>query len=167
MLKSKKKPKSLRKMIATAINYKMKLVIYCLIGIVLVSPVLAKETVNSVKKSEPIAGVLERVIDGDTFVSFGKKIRLWGIDAPEKGDAHYLSSKLYLEVILEKEPFSCYYKDKDKYQRLVMQCFSRGEDIARMMVQRGLARDYFRYSKGEYSSEESFAKDNAYGIWAK
>lgn len=130
-------------------------------------PLNAKEREPEHERPRPVAGTLERVIDGDTFVSFGKSIRLWGIDAPEKGDKHYLASKLYLEVILQKQPFSCHYKHKDRYQRLVMQCFSNKVDIARLMVRMGMARDYFKYSNGEYAEDEKFAKEMKYGVWSE
>lgn len=145
----------------------MRPLFFIFLYLILISPVYAKGVEDTFTKSEPIAAPLERVIDGDTFISFNQRIRLWGIDAPEKDSRFYLASKLYLEVLLEKEPFSCHYKYKDRYKRLVMQCFSKGEDIARMMVQMGLAKDYFKYSKGEYAADESFAKDNSYGIWSK
>jgi endonuclease YncB( thermonuclease family) len=31
---------------------------------------------------------LERVVDGDTIIASDTKIRLWGIDTPEKGENH-------------------------------------------------------------------------------
>jgi endonuclease YncB( thermonuclease family) len=48
--------------------------------------------------------VLERVIDGDTFIASGLKIRLWGIDAPERGEPLYQHSRLVLKQILQSGP---------------------------------------------------------------
>lgn len=117
------------------------------------------------KPKEPAVGLLNRVIDGDTFVSINQKIRLWGIDASERGDPYFLASKLYLETILESASFSCYYMDTDRYKRLVMQCFSKGHDVAADMVRMGLAKDYKKYSKGYYSDDELYAKKNKHGMW--
>jgi endonuclease YncB( thermonuclease family) len=118
------------------------------------------------KVSEPLALPLSRVIDGDTFVAGnGLTVRLWGIDAPEKGEEYFLASKLYLSVLLEQAPFSCHFKHKDKYGRYVMVCFSLNEDIASLLVRQGLAKDYFKYSKGAYKNDESFAKQRANGVW--
>jgi len=117
------------------------------------------------EKKPPVAGFLDRVIDGDTFVSNGQKIRLWGIDAPEKEDPYFFASKLYLETILEGAPFSCYYINTDRYKRFVMRCYSGEHDIASDMVRMGLAKDYKKYSKGYYSDDEKFAKENKYGMW--
>lgn len=121
---------------------------------------------EGVKAKTPIAGTLERVIDGDTFESFGHRIRLWGVDAPERGTKHYLASKLYLETVLGEVSFSCYYKDTDRYQRYVMQCFSGKEDVGSLMVRMGMAKDYEQYSKGEYAEDESFARQHKYGLWS-
>lgn len=117
------------------------------------------------EKKPPVIGVLNRVIDGDTFVSNGQKIRLWGIDAPEKEDTYFFASKLYLETILESATFTCYYIDTDRYKRFVMRCYSGKDDIASYMVRMGLAKDYKQYSKGYYSDDELYAKENKYGMW--
>lgn len=120
---------------------------------------------NKPKASEPISLPLTRVIDGDTFIAGNLNVRLWGIDAPEKNEAHFLASKLYLSVLLERAPFSCHFKHKDRYQRYVMICYSMGEDISSLLVQQGLAKDYSRYSGGFYKEDENSAKLNRYGIW--
>lgn len=117
------------------------------------------------KSSDPIGLPLTRVIDGDTFVAGNMIVRLWGIDAPEKKDAYFTAAKLYLSVILERAPFSCHYKYKDRYKRNVMVCYSEDEDIASLLVRQGLATDYFKYSSGAYKEDEGFAKNNKYGIW--
>ena len=110
--------------------------------------------------------IYERVIDGDTFVASGKKIRLWGIDAPEKEEPEALTATMYLEVLIEQGELSCSFVNKDKYQRDVMRCFSNGYDIAADMVKQGMATDYKKYSKGYYDVEEKKAKANKLGIWS-
>jgi len=108
---------------------------------------------------------VERIIDGDTFVADGIKIRLWGIDAPEKDEEAWLTSTLYLETLLAQGRVDCKFKYQDRYKRDVMQCFVDGYDIASDMVKFGLARDYKSYSKGHYQFEEDFAKKKRVGIW--
>lgn len=109
----------------------------------------------------------ERTIDGDTFVASGRKIRLWGIDAPEKKAPASLASTLYLETVLENGILTCKKIDVDRYRRDVMQCFVDGIDVASDLVRLGLAKDYKKYSGGFYSSEEGVAKKNKSGIWNK
>lgn len=91
--------------------------------------------------SEPISLPLTRVIDGNTFIAGNLNVRLWGIDAPEKNEPYFLASKLYLSVLLERAPFSCHFKHKDRYQRHVMVCHSMKEDISSLLVKQGLAKD--------------------------
>lgn len=109
--------------------------------------------------------VYERVIDGDTFVASGKKIRLWGVDAPEKNKPEGYTASIYLEVLLEQGQLNCKFMYKDRYQRDVMKCFSDGFDIAADLVKMGMAQDYKKYSNGYYSKEEQKAKNSKSGIW--
>jgi len=110
--------------------------------------------------------VYERVIDGDTFVASGKKIRLWGIDAPEKTEPEAFAATMYLEVLIEQGELSCSFVHKDRYERDVMKCFSGDYDIASDMVKQGMARDFRAYSGGYYASEEKQAKANKLGVWS-
>ena len=123
-------------------------------------------TVSACKVSASNALYLERVIDGDTFIASGTKIRLWGVNAPEKNEPESFTSTKYLEVLLEEGTLTCDFLYKDRYQRSVMQCFSDGKDIAWDMVKMGMARDYPKYSEGYYSKAEQEAKDMRAGIWS-
>lgn len=109
--------------------------------------------------------LLERVIDGDTFVASGLKIRLWGIDAPERGEPYYDNSRMLLEKILKSGGLRCAPVDRDRYQRFVMQCSSDDADIGALMVRAGFARDYRRYSKGYYAQEQEAAQSAGAGLW--
>lgn len=109
----------------------------------------------------------EYTIDGDTIVADGHKIRLWGIDAPEKSHHAYMASKLFLETFLEDSLLSCKFINKDRYARDVMHCFSDDIDIGALMVKMGMATDYKKYSGGYYQFEQKEAKDMQRGIWKK
>lgn len=107
----------------------------------------------------------ERVIDGDTFIASNRKIRLWGIDAPEKNEPLYRVTSKALELFLETGVLECKLIDMDKYKRYVMHCLSDGKDIGALMVKIGFAKDYKKYSGGLYQTEQKFAKDALLGIW--
>jgi endonuclease YncB( thermonuclease family) len=109
--------------------------------------------------------VLERVIDGDTFVASGLKIRVWGIDAPERGEPLYQHSRLLLEQILQNGALSCASVDRDRYARVVMQCRSDEADIGALMVRAVFARYHARYSKGFYAEEQDAAQSAGAGLW--
>lgn len=116
-------------------------------------------------KTLPTMLKFERVVDGDTFVAGGRKIRIWGIDAPEKGDGAYRVSGWLLQSLVEGKELGCKLIDQDKYRRDVMQCFTDGQDIGAVMVKFGMAKDYKRYSAGYYRQEEKEAKEKGRGIW--
>ncbi len=109
---------------------------------------------------------LERVIDGDTIVAGGQKIRLWGIDTPEKDEPYFLAAKLLLESLIGEGSLTCKFIEVDRYQRDVMHCLIDTLDIGSMMVQSGMAKDYSRYSGDYYQYEEELARSLKRGIWS-
>ena len=74
------------------------------------------------------------VIDGDTIKIKGASIRLFGIDAPEKKQICYkdnkpyncghISTKFLKRLINDNVKVDCYYKNKDRYKRIIAKCFS-------------------------------------------
>jgi endonuclease YncB( thermonuclease family) len=115
------------------------------------------------------------VTDGDTIKISNNKIRLHGIDAPEKKQTCNKNSKEYncgvaaTEALIKKignNIVKCLtQKKKDRYNRFVGVCFVEQEDLNKWMVRNGYAIAYRRYSKN-YISDEEFAKINKLGIWS-
>ena len=121
-----------------------------------------------------------RIIDGDTIVLNGEKIRFLGIDTPEsyyrgKKQFCYLNeekidcanlSKLQLKEKIGANSISCEReKNKDRYGRTVAECFVNGESLSKFMVRSGYAFDWPRYSKKKYAEDEEYAKTNKLGLW--
>ena len=115
-----------------------------------------------------------QVIDGDT-IHIGKlKYRFFGIDAPEikqicekdntKIQCGVIAKSVLKNKIADKIP-ECIVKDKDRYQRLVAECFIGKESLSRFMVREGYAVAYSQYSK-DFIQDEKFAKENKLGIWS-
>ena len=115
------------------------------------------------------------VIDGDTIKIKGKKIRFFGIDAPEVDQVCFKSSNPYhcghtatkaLIRFTKNRTIYCYYTELDKYKRILGTCnYGDGkEDINALMVSLGYAVAYTRYSK-KYLKEEENAKHNKDGLW--
>ena len=115
-----------------------------------------------------------QVIDGDT-IHIGKlKYRLFGIDAPEikqicekdntKIQCGVIAKSVLKNKIADKIP-ECIVKDKDRYQRLVAECFIGKESLSRFMVREGYAVAYSQYSK-DFINDEKYAKENKLGIWS-
>ncbi len=122
-----------------------------------------------------------KISDGDTIKVNGEKIRFGGIDAPES----YFNGKKQICKLEEKNIFcgeisktkliekignnsvDCVLeKNKDKYKRSIGECFINGESLSVYMVRNGYALDWPRYSKGKFSKDQEFAKNNNLGIWA-
>ena len=140
----------------------MKKIIYLFIFSVFLSTIL----IASEKKIQ--------VIDGDT-IHIGKlKYRLFGIDAPEikqicekdntKIQCGVIAKSVLKNKISDKIP-ECIVKDKDRYQRLVAECFIGKESLSRFMVREGYAVAYTQYSK-DFIEDEKYAKENKLGIWS-
>ena len=136
----------------------------------------------SISGEKIILGKAE-IIDGDTIKINKKKIRLFGIDAPEKEQICkkiYVSffilnfqkkykcgekSTLALSKKLKNENVRCIIeKKKDRYNRNIGTCYVKNQDINSWLVKNGYAIAYTRYSK-KYVLDEQYAKENKLGIW--
>ena len=116
-----------------------------------------------------------KIIDGDTIILNSEKIRFYGIDTPEIkqtcADKHghtYLcgvKAKLELEKIIGSKKISCIKKTKDRYKRSISICYVDENDINSLMVKRGWALAYRKYSK-KYVKDEAIAKLNNAGMWS-
>lgn len=108
----------------------------------------------------------DRVIDGDTFVMDREKIRIWGIDTPERGEFGYDQATQKLTQLVDKDDLSCVLKKRDVYRRALMQCrMNNGDDLGATMVASGWAKDFTKYSNDYYRIEESQAKRQGLGLW--
>ena len=111
------------------------------------------------------------VIDGDTIViSGGERVRLLGIDAPEKGEFFYKEAKARLEELIENRNVTLEREgdNKDKYGRLLRYIFAEDTNINLLMVEEGYAICYF-YGESKYQDVcrefEENAMQNKIGRW--
>ena len=118
---------------------------------------------------------LARVIDGDTLDIAGQRVRLEGIDAPERGQRCQRSwvpvtwrcgraATRTLRKLTAGYPVHCHRRGQDKYRRMIGVCFVQGRNINAEMVRRGLAWAFTKYSR-TYVGEEKIARKNNRGIW--
>jgi len=125
--------------------------------------------------SLPVFGQI-KVIDGDTLIFKGEKIRLDGIDAPETAQTCIKNNKTWncgkeatsalknLIGQISDEGFACEGKTKDKYDRRIATCFHGHIHINEWMVENGWAIAYRYYSK-KYIKSENKARQNKKGLW--
>jgi endonuclease YncB( thermonuclease family) len=124
---------------------------------------------------EPVTG-RARVIDGDSLEIGGVRIRLFGIDAPERDqDCRDANRKTYacgraslraLAAAIDGRDVTCKPVDVDQYKRDVAMCTVGDVDLGDAMVRSGHALDYTRHSRGRYAAVEREARDARRGVWA-
>ena len=121
-----------------------------------------------------VTGAAPRVVDGDTLVLDGQKVRLFGIDAPEQGqtcdrratpwDCGAWSARVLADLV-SAGPVTCAAQDTDSYGRMVAICTIGHLDLGQAMVQQGAAVAYTRYSD-RYLRDETRAKQASLGLWS-
>ena len=115
-----------------------------------------------------------RVVDGDTIILNGEKIRFLGIDTPElkqtclQGNEEVgcgmFAKMLLVKKIGNKIP-NCIGEKKDFYKRTLAECFVNGESLSKFLVRSGYAFAYRKYST-KFIKDEDFAKVNKLGMWS-
>lgn len=115
-----------------------------------------------------------RVIDGDTLDVGGVRVRLHGVDAFERGQVCDLptggwpcgaAATTAMKARAEGRRLVCEVRDTDRYGRKVSRCERDGVDVARALVDDGLALAYRRYS-ADYVAAENAARARRAGAWA-
>jgi micrococcal nuclease len=118
-----------------------------------------------------IEGQVVAITDGDTIKVLRDqkqyKIRLNGIDAPEKAQAFGQKSKAYLSSLVFGKNVSVIVRDTDRYGRYVGDVMLDGRSANAAMVAAGLAWFYAAYSKDQSLARlEREARAQRLGLWA-
>lgn len=138
------------------------------------------ETVAPAQKiaPAPVIGRVVGVYDGDTITVLTddktqEKIRLIGIDAPEKAQAFGDKSKTNLSRLIFDKNVKIEWKKRDKYKRIVGKVLVDETDANLEQVKTGFAwwyRDYAREQspkdREDYEIAEFEAKSKRLGLWA-
>ena len=159
----------------------MKLIKYALwfIGLSVVSVFLSYCT-NIFESSHPscnLKGKVVKLADGDSITVLDKhnvqhKIRLAGIDTPERKQAYGNVAKQFLSDKIANETVCVGWSKKDRYQRLVGVVRFEDEDVNLSIVEAGLAWHYKAYQNEQtesdqkkYAKAETRAKKKRLGLW--
>ena len=120
-----------------------------------------------------------KVSDGDTLnvqkVENGKfvgeivKIRMFGIDAPEKTQDYGIESKQALEKLVNGKTLEIEEKNRDRYGRTVAVVYVNGKNVNEEMVKNGNAWWYQEYDKKDTKMQayQENAKKNKLGLFGK
>jgi endonuclease YncB( thermonuclease family) len=127
--------------------------------------------------AETIVGHVVGVADGDTITVLDAqkvqhKIRLAGIDAPEKAQPFGNRSKESLSEMAFDKDVSVETEKLDRYGRSVGKVLVNGHDVNLVQVERGMAWFYRQYQREQspedrklYDAAEAIAKVEKRGLW--
>jgi endonuclease YncB( thermonuclease family) len=126
----------------------------------------------SAKPRSAIVGQVVKIADGDTLAVLDPahvqhKIRLAGIDAPEKAQAFGTQARNALAAKVFRQGVRVEVTDTDRYGREVGRVFCSGHFINAEMVRDGFAWRYPQWDKaGEFATAEADARRHLRGLWA-
>ncbi|TXC66051.1 thermonuclease family protein [Piscinibacter aquaticus] len=124
-----------------------------------------------------LVGVVVGIQDGDTLTVLDAeqvqhRIRLSGIDAPEKGQPFGHRSKEGLSAIAYRRQVAVEWHKRDRYGRLVGKVLVEGRDINLAQISSGLAWHFANYAKEQrpldrqlYAEAQTDAKQHRIGLW--
>lgn len=127
----------------------------------------------TISSSSTLSGRVVGIADGDTFTlltdeNLQVKIRLHGIDAPEKGQDFGKRAKQELSTLIFGKTVDVIDKGKDRYGRTIGMVFLGEVNINEEMLRRGMAWHYLKYDKeARWDELERQARDARSGLWVQ
>lgn len=133
---------------------------------------------SGLSHADELIGQVVGVSDGDTITLLDAnktqhKIRLAGVDAPEKDQPFGQASKKSLSDLIFNKQVNVYWKKKDRYQRVLGKVTLGEQDICLEQVKRGMSWHYKQYERNQtpedrmkYTLAEKNARVNRIGLWA-
>lgn len=114
-------------------------------------------------------GKVISVTDGDTIKILTPereqiKIRLYGIDAPEKKQPYGADAKRFLSDLVAGKNVRIEERGKNRYKRTLGIVYLKDNDINEILVLNGYAWAFTKYSK-IYESQERQARNKGLGLW--
>jgi endonuclease YncB( thermonuclease family) len=137
------------------------LLIFLFIGLIVVR-------VSAVPE-ETVSGRV-RIVDGDTLVLSGKRIRITGMDAPELAQTCLRDGRPWgcgaaardrLMEITASADIACRLQGEDRFGRSLGVCTAGSMDLGGAMVRQGYAVAF-----GRYEREEDDARRQKIGLWS-
>lgn len=129
--------------------------------------------------AETISGRVVGISDGDTVTVLDSantqyKIRLSGIDAPEKKQPFGQVAKKTLSDLIYDKHVDVSYSKSDRYQRVLGKILLANQDVNLEMLKSGMAWHYKKYQKEQpfedrisYHNAETAARNQKRGLWVE
>jgi endonuclease YncB( thermonuclease family) len=143
--------------------------------------------IASLSQAETLSGRVVAIADGDTVTvlddaNVQHKIRLAGIDAPEKRQPYGQNSKEHLSSLCFGKSVTVEWDKKDRYQRIIGKVMvadpacqgscPHTTDTSLSQIAYGLAWHYKKYQRDQsaddresYAEAETQARSNHSGLW--
>jgi len=121
---------------------------------------------------QKLHGKVVRISDGDTITVLDSlnqqhKIRLHGIDSPEKGQEYYQVAKDYIGQLCFQKEVEVNILSYDFYKRAIGKVYIDSIDINQSLLKSGLAWHFVQFDKSiEYAAAEAEARVNKRNIWS-
>ncbi len=131
----------------------------------------------SLAQAETLTGQVVKIADGDTLTVLDAskqqhRIRLTGIDAPEKKQAFGTVSRQHLAARVFGRVVTVEWHQRDRYHRILGKVLINGEDANLEQIRAGLAWHYRGYAKEQapgdrerYALAEDQARRAGVGLW--
>ncbi len=129
-------------------------------------------------QAETLKGKVISISDGDTITLLDStqqqhKVRLSGIDAPEKNQAFGHASKKSLSDMVYDQNIVVLWEKRDRYQRILGKVLREDQDVCLEQIKRGMAWHYKKYEREQpigdrtkYAQAEKNARVARLGLWA-
>jgi len=117
-------------------------------------------------------GRVVEIVDGDTVGVMhdgrAERIRLHGIDAPEKRQAYGRRAQDFLGEMIFKRIVRVVVRSKDRYGRTVADLYLGTKHVNHEMVRGGMAWWFRRYAPADRTLRllEESARESGLGLWA-
>ena len=140
--------------------------------------------ISSAASGAELVGRVVAVADGDTLTFLDEsrerhRVRLSGIDAPERRQAFGERAKQHLAALVFGKPVRVVWEKKDRYARIVGRVFAAEceacpytIDVGLEQIRAGLAWHYTQYSREQpalqrfqYAAFERRARERREGLW--
>jgi len=124
-------------------------------------------------------GKVIKITDGDTVHVLDAektthKIRLAGIDAPERGQPYGKAAGKFLSKQINQQTVCVDWHKRDRYKRLVGVIHYEGRDVNLELVKAGYAWHYKKYQREQtpadrviYADAEDQARSEVIGLWSE
>jgi micrococcal nuclease len=145
----------------------MKLTLFTFLLLFNSQELLQQSSVNNPEQT----GKVIKIIDGDTFDMLTKekntlRIRMNGIDCPERKQDFYQSAKNALAGYIFNKEVKLFITGRDRSKRIIATVYCNGENINLAMIKNGYAWHYKKYSTDSvYAEAEQQARFARKGLW--